>query len=140
MNGRNALIGQIIDDLERIANQLEVRGQMGLFDIHRHIEDVFGQILSIAFDCDLINLNEENANTPGLDLGDKAEKTGFQITASKSSSKIDGTLEKITDEQLKDYEKIYVYVAVKKQRSYTLDATKCQRCHNFTEDLSLIHI
>ena len=134
MNTRGAMIGAIIDNFERIANQARVRGQMHLFDLHTHVETVFKQILDEAFGCNLINLNADEPNSPGLDLGDIGKRVAFQITADKRSSKINETLGKITDEQLNLYDKIYILTVVERQSSYTIIDNLAQRVHGFTED------
>ena len=134
MNTRGAMIGAIIDNFERIANQARVRGQMQLFDLHTHVETVFKQILNEAFGCNLINLNADEPNSPGLDLGDIGKRVAFQITADKRSSKINETLDKITEEQLNSYDKIYILTVVERQGSYTIDNDLAKRVHRFTED------
>ncbi|WP_430300832.1 hypothetical protein [Sinorhizobium meliloti] len=43
---RGHLIGQIVDDLVRIAAQAQQRAQLHLFDLHVHVEDFAKEVLN----------------------------------------------------------------------------------------------
>jgi len=107
---------------------------MHLFDLHTHVETVFKEILDEVFDCHLVNLNIENPNAPGLDLGAKNERIAFQITADKRSKKVNKTLKKITKEQLSDYDDIFILTVVERQSRYSIDKKMAKKVHEFTED------
>jgi len=115
---RGHLIGQVVDDLSSIAAQAKQRARLHLFDIHIHVEDFIKEVLNRALQLELVNLNAERSNNPGLDLGDGASGWAFQVTADKSSGKIKETLKKISDEQKKKYPNIRVLVVGEKQKSY----------------------
>lgn len=115
---RGYFIGQIIDELTAVSQQVKSRSGLQLFDLNRYLEDFFKDILNIVYDYKLINLNEERSNNPGLDLGDEVAKVGFQITSTKSSDKINKTLEKAVG-QVANYPTIYVLILQDKQGSYT---------------------
>jgi hypothetical protein len=125
---RGHFVGQIIDELGDIASQVETRSSLGLTDLNLHLENFFREVLNIAFVWNLVNLNANRSNNPGLDLGDEAIKTAFKITSIKTSAKINETLEKIADEDLKRYETIRVLIIGRKQGSYTLDPSQYERC------------
>ncbi|MBO0957366.1 SMEK domain-containing protein [Citrobacter freundii] len=91
---RGYFIGQIIDELTSITDKIKNRAKLGLTDIHIHLEDFYRDILNITLDLNLINLNQERQNSPGLDLGDVAKEIAFQITGDKSSAKVNETLGK----------------------------------------------
>lgn len=115
---RGYFIGQIIDELTAVSQQVKSRSGLQLFDLNRYLEDFFKDILNIVYGYKLINLNEERSNNPGLDLGDEATRVGFQITSTKSSDKINKTLEKAVG-QIGKYPKIYVLILQDKQGSYS---------------------
>ena len=115
---RGYFIGQIIDELTAVSQQVKSRSGLQLFDLNRYLEDFFKDILNIVYGYKLINLNEERSNNPGLDLGDEAARVGFQITSTKSSDKINKTLEKAVG-QIGKYPKIYVLILQDKQGSYS---------------------
>ena len=120
---RGYFIGQIIDELTAVSQQVKSRSGLQLFDLNRYLEDFFKDILNIVYGYKLVNLNEERSNNPGLDLGDEAAKVGFQITSTKNSDKINKTLEKAVG-QIAKYPKIYVLILQNKQGSYSgLNAT-----------------
>lgn len=92
-------------------------------------------MLNLTYGHNLRNLNEKRKNTPGIDLGDAndAPSIAYQITSQATSQKVKKTLEKITDDQLKQFSEIYVLIIGEKQSSYTLDAKAAKRCR-FDED------
>lgn len=130
---RGHLIGQIIDDLSDIAGQVETRCKLGLTDLNLHLENFYKEILSATYGLNLENLNAQRMNTAGLDLGDDASGVAYQVTATKTSQKVNKTLKKITKAQRKTYPAIFVFIVRKRQRSYSLDDTAAKAC-SFTED------
>lgn len=118
---RGYFIGQIIDELTAVSQQVKSRAGLQLFDLNRYLEDFFKDILNIVYGYKLINLNEERSNNPGLDLGDEVAKVAFQVTSTKSSSKVNETLKKAA-KQVGKFPKIFVLVLQDKQGSYTLDS------------------
>jgi hypothetical protein len=130
---RGHFAGEIIDDLAEIANQVNVRCTLGLTDLNRYLEDFFKDVLNTILKKDLVNLNQDRNNTPGLDLGDKFGKIAFQITSQKSSRKVNETLKKITGKQAEEYSHIKVLIIGSKQDKYSLDLDLCdQLC--FSQD------
>jgi hypothetical protein len=115
---RGYFIGQIIDELTAVSQQVKSRAGLQLFDLNRYLEDFFKDILNIVYGYKLKNLNEDRSNNPGLDLGDEAAKVGFQVTSTKSSGKINKTLEKAAS-QIGKFPKIYVLILQDKQGSYS---------------------
>lgn len=124
-------IGEIVDMLCEISNQVNFRCRLHLFDLNTIVEDTFKNILNILLDMNLRNLNEDRVNTPGLDLGDEFKKIAFQITSQKTSKKINETLEKITPKQRETYDNFIVFIIDNKQHSYTLNKTLTKR-NNFS--------
>jgi len=114
---RGHYIGQIIDELTAVSHQVESRAGLQLYDLNRYLEDFFKDVLNIVYEYKLVNLNEERSNNPGLDLGDEGAKVAFQITSTKSSVKINKTLEKAAA-QISKFPTIYVLILVEKQGSY----------------------
>ncbi|WP_417494475.1 SMEK domain-containing protein [Maricaulis sp.] len=117
---RGFLIGEIIDDISEIQRDLENRSSLGIYDLNKYIEDFFREFFNKLYGFNLTNLNAIRSNEPGIDLGDKSKGIAYQITSTKTLQKIKGTLSKITDEQTKTYSTIYIFIAGKKQNSYSL--------------------
>lgn len=97
---------------------LQTRSRIGLFDLNKFSEDFIKDLLNKTYDYNLTNLNDTRSNEPGLDLGDEVQKLGIQVTTDKRSTKINHTLERITDEQRKRYERFIVLILGAKQTSY----------------------
>lgn len=129
---RGHFIGEIVDELSSVANQIASRSKLGLLDLNVFSENFFRDIFNALYDWKLENLNKRRSNEPGLDLGDKARKVAIQVTSRSDAAKVHSTLKKITATQAADYDKIYVFVAGKKQGGYTLDPTVCRK-YSFKE-------
>jgi hypothetical protein len=129
---RGHFIGEIVDSLSDIARQVETRTKLNLNDLPVFVESFFKEVLNHLFALQLQNLNAEKSNFPGLDLGDRAKGEAFQITAQRSSHKVNESLRKITDEALKDYPSVRVLIVGTKQGSYAIDADQGKRV-GFTE-------
>lgn len=136
---RGFLIGEIIDDLSEIQRDLENRASLGIYDLNKYVEDFFREFFNILYEANYKNLNEHRSNEPGLDIGDKKLKSAYQITSTKKLQKIKDTLSKITDQQKSDYSKIFIFIAGKKQGSYSIsEDDKCGI--NFSAERNIIDI
>ncbi|RWA98281.1 SMEK domain-containing protein [Mesorhizobium sp.] len=124
---RGYFIGEIVDALSDVAGQVSTRGRLGLTDLNKHAEDFFKTILNHLFSYSLKNLNAERSNAPGLDLGDEANGVAFQVTAERTSAKVNDTLAKLSAGQITAFPRIRVLMIAGKQASYTLDAAQCAR-------------
>nr|WP_315155715.1 SMEK domain-containing protein [uncultured Flavobacterium sp.] len=129
---RGLIIGKVIDDLASLKYQIETRNKLGQFDLTKYCEDFFRELLNITYTLNLQNLNKTRSNVPGIDLGDIKNKIAYQITSQKTSSKINETLEKITEEQQNEYSIINVFIIGEKQGSYTLNQELCDK-YSFEE-------
>lgn len=132
MISRGFFVGEIIDEFSVISSQVKLRNQLGLNDLTVYAENYIKEVLNCLLNINLINLNSERANVPGLDLGDEIAKKCFQVTSTATSEKVNKTLEKITDEQAKKYDEVVVLIIGKKQSSYSLKEPNATD-YNFTE-------
>lgn len=136
MLSRGKLLGEILDGLSQLSFSLKTRGQVGLYDLNRYCEDFAKDLLNIVYGYELVNLNEERHNEPGIDLGDRKNRVAFQITSNKKKSKIKETLEKISDEHKERYDKFKIFILSTKQSSYSIpDNLKEVTNFNETEDI-----
>jgi hypothetical protein len=90
------------------------------FGINYLSETVLIPIFREVFDYDdLINLNIEDNNIAGIDLGDAEKKVAFQITSSSDNDKITHTLNQFVKyKHYEKYESLYIYIISEKQTSY----------------------
>lgn len=130
---RGHFIGEIVDELSSVANQIATRSKLGILDLNVFSENFFRDVINALYDWKLENLNQSRSNEPGLDLGDKVSRIAIQVTSRSDAAKVISTLKKITAEQAAAYDKIFVFVAGQKQGSYTLDATLCNK-YGFDEE------
>ncbi|MGY2372936.1 SMEK domain-containing protein [Pseudomonas sp. SDO524_S393] len=123
---RGHLIGEVIDGLTTISQQVSTRCQLGLTDLNNYLEDFFKEYLNTALGLSLVNLNDERSNEPGLDLGDTLASMAFQVTSTRTSAKINKTLEVVAklDNQ---FDKVVVLIVGKKQKTYSLDAKRSKK-------------
>lgn len=115
---RGYLIGQIVDDLADIASQARQRARLGFTDLHVYVENFAREVLNRTLGLNLRNLNEEEMNTPGLDLADDARGWAFQVTGDKTLEKVKATLLAIRPEDRAKYAEIRMLVIGDKQGSY----------------------
>tara|TARA_R110002167_G_scaffold366411_1_gene596179 strand:- start:28679 stop:29767 length:1089 start_codon:yes stop_codon:yes gene_type:complete len=99
--------------------KLQNLSSMNLFDAHNLSESSICELLNIIFEYKLRNLNELKMNFPAIDLGDKSNSLCIQVTSTKSSSKIQQTIDKFLKYNLdKDYEELFIIILGKKQIKY----------------------
>ena len=81
----------IIELMSRWFSQVRLNTALTFYDINKISEDFGCKLLNLVFNHELVNLNSEHVNFPGIDLGDKTkDMVAYQVT-----SRIDG--EKIRD-------------------------------------------
>lgn len=136
---RGFIIGKVVDDLSHLNNQMSLRSKLGLLDLNKFSEDFVKEILNVIYGLSLVNLNSTRSNEPGLDLGDERSKIAYQITGTKTSTKVNDTLEKITDIQIETYDNFKVFIVGNKQSSYTLNSEYEAKC-NFDKKRDIIDI
>jgi len=93
---------------------------MGLLDINQLSEDVLIPLFAEVYGyTDLSNLNVQEANYPGIDLGDESAQVAFQITSRADSTKVKNTLKTFVErEYYREYDRLVIYVITEKQGSY----------------------
>lgn len=124
---RGYFLGEIIDSLGDIGRQVETRTKLNLTDLPVFVETFLRDVLNEIFGLKLENLNSVQSNFPGLDLGDVARGCGFQITAQRTSQKVNETLRKISDDALKSYPDVKIFIVGSKQGTYSIDADLAER-------------
>ncbi len=119
------IIKEIVDILSREKMNIQTQCEMGLFDDNKYWENIVRYLINSVYGLELKNLNNEKENYPGIDLGDKKEKIGVQVSATKTSAKIVRSLDKIYDNKVyKEYPKFRMFILGDKQKSYSIDMKK----------------
>ncbi|MBQ8823242.1 MAG: SMEK domain-containing protein [Lachnospiraceae bacterium] len=121
MTTRTFLLGELNRLFSVLETMLGNGGRMGLLDDHLCCEDIMCKVLNDIYGWELVNLNRQKKNYPGIDLGDEHIGLGVQISADKSSGKITETLEKVIRHRVYEtFPSIKVLILGRKQKSYSI--------------------
>lgn len=114
---------RIRDRLAYLSAVVTGASAMGQTDIHRLSEAIICPVLKLVLDLPgLRNLNREERDFPGIDLGDPSAGVGIQVTARATASKIRETIRTcIRQHTYRTYPHLRFFVLTKKQSAYRLD-------------------
>jgi hypothetical protein len=113
-------ITRISSLLSRFVAEVKALNAINQYGINFLAETVLVPIFKIVFDLpNLSNLNTEENNVAGIDLGDQIAKVAFQITSSSDNDKVKHTLRQfIKFEHFINYKVLYIYMLSEKQNNY----------------------
>ena len=115
-------LNYIIREISVLRYEISSKNLLSLTDDSIHMQNFMRDLLNIAFGYELVNLNDERKNFPGLDLGDEGRSIGFQITATKSGQKVRETINTcVNNECCHKYKNLKFFIVTEKQGSYTID-------------------
>ena len=79
---------------------VEIRFSNGVYwyDANKISESLALKLLNLVYDLELKDLKEEQANFPGLDLGDTS-KIAFQINSRTDTNKVTSTLRTVVEKK-----------------------------------------
>jgi len=116
---REDLLKKITRDITLVQVEVENRGIIGLRDINITAEDFFAGLLNRLFDYALVNLNDAEANSAAIDLGDKAKRVSFQVTSDGRKTKIQDTLKKFhKHNRIMEYDELNILIVGKRVGKY----------------------
>jgi len=130
---------QELDEINRYLTtwitEIAVSNSLTYFDINKVSEGTALQLLKLLYGWQLIDLNEEKQNYPGIDLGDKdSARLAVQVTSRTDSSKIKSTLQTFL---VKDYFKRFPnglrFLLLSSQKRPRLTAQSVSNYRNFFE-------
>lgn len=101
----------ISDRLLTLKARLESNGKLNLLDMHVHAEDFYRDLCNEIFGWSLVNLNEVDQNSKGIDLRDDTNKLIVQVSGNNTKQKIDGTLKKIDSNAYSGYAVKFIIIA-----------------------------
>ena len=114
-------IEEIVAMLSVLKMEVKSTSALGWTNLNKHTENFIKRILNLIYDLDLINLNDTTITFPGLDLGDRYKEVAYQITATRTSTKIDETLATCLRHDLyKTFPFIKIFILTGKQSSYAI--------------------
>jgi hypothetical protein len=111
---------KICDFLAILQYSVENRGAIGLLDQNFILQSFMAKFLNIIYGYDLINLDRDGHKSPAIDLGDSYRKVAFQVTAKKTPTKIEETIEIfIRHKQYENFRHLKFLILGKKQKKYS---------------------
>lgn len=94
------------------------------YNINDRAESFTIPLFNILFGWDLRDLNMEQANYPGIDLGDSENRIAVQVTSETKLNKVRESLETfVTQRHFEQFDRLIVFMIQEKQKSYSKDAT-----------------
>ena len=121
--------------IAQLRREIEAASAMEQYDAHKVSENLMcGLLRELCGWSALRNLNTEQANFPGIDLADDAQRVAIQVTATADIGKVKHTLERFVGHNLHQrYDRVIVYVLTEKQGSYSQAAidSACAGKHQF---------
>ena len=122
MINKKKYVEYVIDKIALLRAEISSLNKQGYNDANLYCENIVKNIMNIVYDYDLINLNSIKNNYPGVDLGDYQKKIAVQVTSTKTSQKVNKSLEKIEDNNIRDdFDIIYIFILTKKQSTYKIN-------------------
>lgn len=111
---------KICDFLGILRYSVEYRGAIGLLDQNFIAQSFIAKFINIIYGYDLINLDRDGHKYPAIDLGDSYRKIAFQVTATKTPTKIEETIEIfIRHKQYENFRHLKFLILGKKQKKYS---------------------
>jgi hypothetical protein len=131
---RQTLLNEARDLLTLFVSRVRGSAILGHTDINKISEGFLVELFREVFEQpNLRDLNQEQQNFPGLDLGDEASGFGYQVTATSDISKVKATIQTVLDAGLESkYPHIRIYVLTEKKASRaqrTIDVIAAGRLH-----------
>jgi len=112
---KQVCIDNIIEKLGWLKNYIELNNSLNFNDINVVSEDFFCYLMNSIYNYNLINLNKEESNFPGIDLGDTAQKISVQVTSNRTRKKVEKTLNTfIKNDYIQKFDRLIFLVLGKK--------------------------
>jgi len=104
-------LNKINGHLQVLAFSIRSKNQLFLNDDNKLSENFFRDLLNKIYGYQLINLNVEEKNCAGVDLGDTSNRLCIQVTASNTSKKIQDTLNLSRDHKRhEEYDRVVILI------------------------------
>jgi len=114
-------INRIATLLSRFVVEVKTLNAINQYGINFLAENVLIPIFKEVYGFkNLENLNNQNNNIEGIDLGDSKAGVAYQITSSTDNEKVKHTLRQfVKAEHYKKYKTLFIYILTEKQNSYS---------------------
>lgn len=123
MLDKEALVKDIRKAFATLSTYLQMGGKLNLTDAHVQSESFVQELLNTVYGLHLVSTNQTTANYPCIDLIDKSQKLGMQVSSDNSSAKINDTLTCLAKHGFAGtITKLKAFVLGKKQGQYTINS------------------
>jgi hypothetical protein len=122
--------------LAGVERTCELQGILKLFDDHVLAEQFFCRMLNSAYQLRLQHMEQIQANHPAIDLGDAQNRVAYQVTADKSSEKVQHTLDKFVEKGFeKQFDRLRILIIGNRQSAYKSVTIPAQLRFDCDEDI-----
>lgn len=105
------------------SNVVTIQNKAGFNDINKSAERLFIDVLNIAYNLRLRDMNAIQDNYPAIDLGDYGSRTCIQVTSESTNQKFRKTIAKFKDNQLdRDFDKLVFLIISNKDTCSLTDS------------------
>lgn len=119
MNERELNLKCISDEFARWEVQIANLNSLNLYDTNTISESTICELLNEVYGYQLVNVNSKVKNHIAIDLVDNINRIAYQVTSTKSSSKVQSTIDKFIKKELyTSYDELYILILGKKQKKY----------------------
>lgn len=148
MNQREIEIKAISHEFANWEVKLSNLNSLNLYDANVISEQLICSLLNCIYGYQLSNKNATQKNFPAIDLADEYNRVSFQITSSRTSKKIQSTIDKFVEHGLfEDFDELFILILGRKQKSYAdfkvpneLSFSKIRNIIDFQDLLSVISV
>lgn len=104
---REKALKALAERFATFSNVVTIQNKAGFNDINKSAERLFIDVLNIAYNLRLRDMNAIQDNYPAIDLGDYASRTCIQVTSESTNQKFRNTVAKFKEKQLdRDFDKL----------------------------------
>ncbi len=104
---RENVLKALAERFSIFANFVTIQNKAGFNDINKSAERLFIDVLNIAYNLRLRDMNAIQDNYPAIDLGDYSSRTCIQVTSESTNQKFRGTVERFKEKKLdRDFDKL----------------------------------
>lgn len=115
----------IASDMARLEYEVKHRNAMKLYDINKHSEVIYCDLLNEVFGWNLVQANmPKDPNCKGIDLIDDNAKMFVQVSSEATKQKVEDTIAKISDQSKYDGFKLYFLFISEKSKDIDFRSIK----------------
>ena len=119
MNEREQNLKNISNEFANWEVKISNLNSLNFYDANIISENTVCELLNTIFDYQLVNINSKTKNHAAIDLGDETNRISYQITSTKTSQKIQKSLNTFFENGLEySYDELFILILGKKQRKY----------------------